>query len=182
MGLDWIAPPGAAPARGPRIRVPLLPLGLLALLGCEHGEPPPIEGHWQLVEKRLSTDGCDLVLPGLEGDACQLSCEPVTIRAAGEGAWEMHFGERGGTARCEARPDAWFTCTVEDTRGPVDARVHRVDTMEGRRHQDGSMRGVFALEMTCEGPGCGLQERFAGGTACQTRGTFRGERRDPPGR
>ena len=147
------------------------------LCGCDALSPPPrsLEGRWQLVEKRLATDGCNLVRPGLEGAACQLSCEPVTVRSTGAATWEMQFIERGGTAACQALPDGWFTCTTEDTRGPPDAQVHRTDTMEGRRQDDGTLRGIFALEMTCTGPGCSLQPAFAGGGRCETRGTFKGE-------
>ena len=53
------------------------------LCGCDALSPPSqsLEGRWQLVEKRLAKDGCNLVRPGLEGEACQLSCEPVTVRS-----------------------------------------------------------------------------------------------------
>lgn len=148
-----------------------------ALAGCDAGPgEATLAGRWQLVEKQLATDGCRLVEPGQEGHPCQLSCEPVSVHSTGESTWEMRFLERGGTADCASLPDGWFRCVAEDTRGPPGAQVHRIDTMEGRPQTDGSIRGVFALEMVCTGPECSLQPAFAKVDRCETRGTFRGER------
>ncbi len=175
-GGNGLRRPRTPPVRGPAARGCCAML-VAALAGCDvsPGEAT-LAGRWQLVEKQLATDGCRLVEPGQEGHPCQLSCEPVSVRATGASTWEMRFIERGGTADCESLPDGWFRCVTEDTRGPPGAQVHRIDTMEGRPQTDGSIRGVFALEMVCTGPGCGLQPAFAKVDRCETRGTFRGER------
>ena len=136
-----------------------------------------MEGDWQLVEKQLEVDGCQLVPPDLRGDPCQLSCDSVTVVPAEGSAWEMHFVERGGVAQCLALPSGGFECLTEDIGGPPDAQVRRIDFMEGQPQPDGSVQGVFALEMVCSGPGCPLMPAFAEGNRCESRGSFRGERR-----
>ena len=149
---------------------------LAGLGGCKSpSDAVELEGQWRLVEKQVASDGCQLVPPSLRGDPCQLSCDSVSVKSTGDSSWEMRFIERGGTARCEAFSGG-FKCTAMDTRGPPDAQVQMVDFMEGYLHEDGSMRGVFALEMVCTGPGCSLQPAFAQVDRCETRGTFRGER------
>ena len=155
--------------------------GTLVLAGLgscsSKSEDVNLEGQWRLVEKQVALDECQLVPPNLRGDPCQLSCDSVSVKSTGDSSWEMRFIERGGTAKCEAFSGG-FKCAAMDTRGPPDSRVQMVDLMEGYPHEDGSMRGVFALEMVCTGPGCSLQPAFAETNRCETRGTFRGERSD----
>ena len=168
---------GAAYPQGLRRR--LLGLGVLwaTSLGCSsRASELEFEGRWQLVEKQLETDGCQLVAPSLRGQPCQLTCDSVDVRSTGALTWEMQFIDRGGTADCTALPGGTFDCIAEDTRGPSDAKVHRVDRMSGRPQADGSIQGTFALRMACTGPGCSLHPAFAQKDHCETQGTFRGVR------